>query len=1064
MRLNTASRSAFIALSIATWASSRFAFVSKRSAAKALKLRSCASQAASAASDSLCAACSAAVVCGGLRRCVRKAGRHLNCLRQPSPAATPPPPQRSPPHCAAATRPRSGPLLLRAVATRSAAVVAALLAGGAAAPAATQDDESRFSALHRALYDGSLRIALCILRACPDFDVSVRDAEGNTCFDLLDVHGSDNASDGSDSDEELKDSSTTNTTNRIYSTSVWTWGSNSNMQLGHTNSNDRSFPERVDFSPHLFLDYPVSFGCLLDDFVHGFETLCLDKFHLVVLDDSRLYSCGFGLGGRLGLNSEEATLIPSIVHGLTDHFIAFVATGPDHTCAITKEGQVFTWGSNKYGQLGYKTGDPPHVLVPTEVAGPLKRIKIIGAAASKYHTVVFSNSGMIFTWGWNVGQLVAATNNATAILFATGDVQVLANHEVKRVTFVSPPLVGLGFGSIKEARNTSAFISKIVSGNHQFAALSKDGDIFLWSPPVTVEEFKNTWQQLNFPQTKPKRIWTSRKSNMVAKDVAIGIDSTILVATSSGHVFSGIRRKEVKTKESKLSKDIVYFKFTQVPYLHNIRKVFASISGAFAAIRFDELPPPITESPPTLRQDLKRVLQNDCDQADTGVDCILDSEGVPFDIDAASVSFKPHPDSPTNTSIIHVAFKNPSHPKAFSSILELIYKGGFSPDWDSGERVGGGTKQDTNPHSYLKIQSEFFALARLFELDNTSAISGTPLERFQHSFAECRRDSLLLSAAPTDVALDLCDGRLMCHQAFLVSRSPFFTAMFNNASQWMLKREETTPGHTIVVVDLNNFTVEVMDIVLDWIYTDLGLEYLLRNNNRPTLSEYLGFLIDLLSAANELLLDRLKEQVSGLLARVVDLTNVVELLEVADSYDAGQLKETCLTFLCWNLSSVLESRMLDSAPEYLIADLEATLQRMQAEKLPLLRGPNGYYARIQALAAAEEAERELYRTSVVAREAQAAESASILASRLHLNEMRAKHRLELAAKEAAQEAAAAKKPGLNERGNGLESRIESKGLLETAPTLHSRKAKKSTTWTKFEDAVSPAKSGSSKSL
>jgi alpha-tubulin suppressor-like RCC1 family protein len=82
--------------------------------------------------------------------------------------------------------------------------------------------------------------------------------------------------------------------------------------------------------------------------------------------------------------------------------VTFVALGPDHSIAITIDGKIWTWGSNKYGQLGYSIqGDKS--LVPHEVQ--LKKIVVTGAAAGKFHSAIITSNGSIFTWGTNNGQL-----------------------------------------------------------------------------------------------------------------------------------------------------------------------------------------------------------------------------------------------------------------------------------------------------------------------------------------------------------------------------------------------------------------------------------------------------------------------------------------------------------------------------------------------------------------------------------------------------------------------------------------------------------------------------------
>jgi alpha-tubulin suppressor-like RCC1 family protein len=288
---------------------------------------------------------------------------------------------------------------------------------------------------------------------------------------------------------------------------------------------------------------------------------------MAVLTENGLYTNGFG-GPRLGLGHDKTVFVPNHVSGIVGK-VATVALGPDHSVALTETGEVFCWGSNKYGQLGFATdlvGDEySPCFVPREVAGPLKKVKVILAAASKHHTVIATELGLIYTWGLNIGMLgyhqnagasdiqivprkvtgltqgnilsLAATNTATALLQET-DVIVLAQNECRRVIFQIPtPVRAI---NMHTPNPLAIRITKVVSGNHQFAALTSTGDVFLWSPPG-IKEFKDTWQQILFPQTKPKRIWHTRKEDFTAQDVAIGIDSTILIRTQNGVVFKGVR-------------------------------------------------------------------------------------------------------------------------------------------------------------------------------------------------------------------------------------------------------------------------------------------------------------------------------------------------------------------------------------------------------------------------------------------------------------------------------------------------------------------------------------------
>ena len=113
---------------------------------------------------------------------------------------------------------------------------------------------------------------------------------------------------------------------------------------------------------------------------------------------------------RLGLSATPSTgtqFLPRQVHGINEQVIS-VVLGQDHTIALTKSGAVWTWGSNQHGQLGYSLDlgvNKDNVQrVPRKIVAPLKRIEIIGLAASSVHSVCFSKDDL-YTWGLNRGQL-----------------------------------------------------------------------------------------------------------------------------------------------------------------------------------------------------------------------------------------------------------------------------------------------------------------------------------------------------------------------------------------------------------------------------------------------------------------------------------------------------------------------------------------------------------------------------------------------------------------------------------------------------------------------------------
>lgn len=78
--------------------------------------------------------------------------------------------------------------------------------------------------------------------------------------------------------------------------------------------------------------------------------------------------------------------------------------GWSHAVALDVAGQCWTWGSNQYGQLGRQGPGCTH---PKEVdSEQLSACRIVQVATGSEHTVALSENGTVFTWGWGEhGQL-----------------------------------------------------------------------------------------------------------------------------------------------------------------------------------------------------------------------------------------------------------------------------------------------------------------------------------------------------------------------------------------------------------------------------------------------------------------------------------------------------------------------------------------------------------------------------------------------------------------------------------------------------------------------------------
>ncbi|KAK1325497.1 hypothetical protein QJS10_CPA01g02284 [Acorus calamus] len=96
---------------------------------------------------------------------------------------------------------------------------------------------------------------------------------------------------------------------------------------------------------------------------------------------------------------------PTRLRTLVGVSIRFVASGcaSCHCVALDVEGRCYTWGRNEKGQLGH--GDLIQRNMPT-IVSELSKYKIVKAGAGRSHTVVMTEDGKSFSFGWNKhGQL-----------------------------------------------------------------------------------------------------------------------------------------------------------------------------------------------------------------------------------------------------------------------------------------------------------------------------------------------------------------------------------------------------------------------------------------------------------------------------------------------------------------------------------------------------------------------------------------------------------------------------------------------------------------------------------
>uniref|UniRef100_A0A8B9EEK2 HECT-type E3 ubiquitin transferase n=1 Tax=Anser cygnoides TaxID=8845 RepID=A0A8B9EEK2_ANSCY len=116
-----------------------------------------------------------------------------------------------------------------------------------------------------------------------------------------------------------------------------------------------------------------------------------------------LLSCDGKLSEHWATSSDNC-FKPRLVEELGNREIVQIACGDHHSMALSRGGELFTWGQNAYGQLG--VGRQVTLTPKPQLVKGLKGIPLAQIAAGGAHSIAVSLSGAVYSWGKNdFGQL-----------------------------------------------------------------------------------------------------------------------------------------------------------------------------------------------------------------------------------------------------------------------------------------------------------------------------------------------------------------------------------------------------------------------------------------------------------------------------------------------------------------------------------------------------------------------------------------------------------------------------------------------------------------------------------
>jgi hypothetical protein len=161
-----------------------------------------------------------------------------------------------------------------------------------------------------------------------------------------------------------------------WSGRLWSWGRGESGQLGQGKYGHSGVPKIIEgLDPHTG-DGKTKLKLK--------QVACGAAYTAVLLDSGTLYTFGSNAHGQLGHGDRAASDVPKPLDAMVRRHVHQIACGAAHMVALTTARDVYTWGSNAYGQLGY--GDAlKYCLLPKQVLlsrAPARALSLLSLMSS----------------------------------------------------------------------------------------------------------------------------------------------------------------------------------------------------------------------------------------------------------------------------------------------------------------------------------------------------------------------------------------------------------------------------------------------------------------------------------------------------------------------------------------------------------------------------------------------------------------------------------------------------------------------------------------------------------
>ncbi|OAA70705.1 Regulator of chromosome condensation/beta-lactamase-inhibitor protein II [Cordyceps fumosorosea ARSEF 2679] len=210
--------------------------------------------------------------------------------------------------------------------------------------------------------------------------------------------------------------------------------------------------------------------------------------HILALDTKgNVVAWGCGQQNQLGRRIIERNKMSSLTPqgmGLPRGKIAKIACGAYHSFAVDKNGAVWGWGLNNFGEIGVQSnaGEDDAVILKPAKLTDLEDHVITDIDGGVHHSLACSKDGTLFTWGrvdgYQVGFELDELNKDDVIFDERGSPRILVKPTV------NPEVSG---------------IRAVAAGSDNNFAVARDGKVYSWGFSSNYQTGQGTIEDITTP-------------------------------------------------------------------------------------------------------------------------------------------------------------------------------------------------------------------------------------------------------------------------------------------------------------------------------------------------------------------------------------------------------------------------------------------------------------------------------------------------------------------------------------------------------------------------------------